>query len=125
MPCVLWGEMFSAKNMTEVGAAGGTLDLGAISIRIAQFLYCTGDGVVKTGPAAAGIEFIFRMKKNRSALAANIGSFAKKLVVFPAERSFGAFMKDHTLFFGCKRFHFVHDFLVLFSECTCDQRMKM
>lgn len=125
MSCVFWGETFSAKNMPEVGAAGSTLDLGAISIRIEQFLYCAGDGIVKTGPTATGIEFIFRMEKSRPALTANVGSLAKKLVVFPAERSFGAFMKDHAFFFGCKRFHFVHDFLDLFLECTCDQRRKM
>jgi hypothetical protein len=57
MPGIFLGFMLAAEDMPQVGAAGGAGYFGAPAIGVRHFFDPAGDGVIETGPAAAGIEF--------------------------------------------------------------------
>jgi len=95
--------------MPEMSAARGTLDLGAVPIRIQQLFDSPRDGVVETGPAAACVKFIVGLVEKGTTLATDVGSIFKEIIIFSTKRTFGAFMQDDMFFFGRKRFHLGHN----------------
>ena len=59
MPGVFWGEPFANEYMTKVPAAISANNFRPAAIGIGYTKYGAGDLIVKTGPAATGIEFVF------------------------------------------------------------------
>jgi hypothetical protein len=87
--------------MTKMGTTNSTLDFGPVSIRVWQFLYGPRNSFVKTGPPTTRMKFTIGIEEVCTALTADIDTSFKEIIVFPLERSFGTFMEDHLLFFGC------------------------
>lgn len=102
MAGVLLCEPFAKENMSQVTVAVGTHYLCPTTVRVAQPCHCTGDLVVKAGPAASGIELGCGFVQWCITLFAVICAWLVVLVVLPAKGSFGSFFKDYTLFFPGK-----------------------
>ncbi len=99
MTRVLIGEVFADKNMSQVGAAVCTLNLGAHPIWVRQPLHSTGDFVLETWPTAVGFKLALGTIKFGAAAFANICAFLPKREVFTSERHLGAFVNYYLLLF--------------------------
>ena len=102
MTRILLGEVFADKNMSQVGAAVCTLNLGAHPIWVRQPLHSAGDFVVETWPTAVGIKLALGTIEFGAAAFANICAFLPKREVFTSERHLGAFVNYYLLLFRCE-----------------------
>ena len=61
---------------------------------------CDGvrQGIIKTGPAASGIEFVFRPEQRRTAFAAGIDARLKEADEFPGKGRFRSLVFDNAFF---------------------------
>lgn len=99
MPRVLSREPFAQKYMAEVAAARSTDNFRAPPVSIGDAFHRPGNFVVKTRPAAARIELVFRTIQLRLALPADINAWCKMLVVFTRAGILGTFMQNDARFF--------------------------
>lgn len=83
-------------------ATGIAQNFDATTICIGHLFDCAGNFVVKTWPAAARIEFVFRAVQGRIALTAKISTGSFKIVIFARKRPFGSFFQDDVFFFWTK-----------------------
>jgi hypothetical protein len=90
------------KNMTEVriaiGAANFSPDHAMAGIQNFRDSFFAG-GLVKSGPAASGVEFGVRQKQLRAAGTAGIAALLKELIVFPREGSFRSTLSKNAVAF--------------------------
>ena len=92
MPSVFLGNTFAFKNVTKMSPAVATknLDSGAICINLTSD--CPLNLIVKSGPAAVRLEFIFRAVQWLLTLTTDVASGLKVIVVFARKRALGAFL---------------------------------
>lgn len=69
--------------MSQVSSAMGAGDFRALAGVLANFSDGVRQGVVKAGPSAAGIEFVFRPEQGFPAFAADKVPCSKKLTNLP------------------------------------------
>ena len=98
MTRVLFCEVLADKNVSQVGAAVGTLNLRSHPIWVRQLFHCAGDFVVEAWPATVGFKLVLGSVKFGAAPFADVGAFLPKSKVFSFKRHFGAFV-DYDLFF--------------------------
>lgn len=98
MARVFFRDAFAAENVAEVRAAGVALDLGPPTVRIDQFPYGSGNGIVKSRPAALRVELVRRAVEFRAAAFADVGACFEELIVFTAARRFGSLVLDDPFF---------------------------
>ena len=88
MPGVFGGKAFAFKNVAQVAAAMGADDLRAASVGVGQAAHGLGQGVVKAGPAAAGVKLVFGAEQGCAALAAEVSSRRLGMYIGSAEGRF-------------------------------------
>lgn len=108
-------KSFTFKNVSQVGAARGTGDFCAPSIRVQTAAYSAWDFLIEAGPSTTGMKFCFRLVEWCVAPPANIGSGFEKVIIFTAERRFGAFVFDYVSLFRVKS---VPGHLSSFLDCS-------
>jgi len=99
---VLFCEVLANKNVSQVGAAVGTLNLRSHPIWVRQLFHCAGDFVVEAWPATVGFKLVLGSVKFGAAPFADVGAFLPKSKVFSFKRHFGAFADYYLFLFRCK-----------------------
>ena len=56
---VFGSEAFAGEDVTQVAAAIGTVNFRTLAVWVGQASHGAGDLIVKTWPAAEGVEFVF------------------------------------------------------------------
>ena len=99
---------FAGEDVSEVGAATGAGDLGAVhaeGVVVCEFDFVAGFGGVEGGPAAACVELGFGGEEFLSAGGAGVGSAFVEVVVFSGRRArSGAFFAEDGVLFGGEDF---------------------
>jgi len=91
-------ETFPFEHMAEVAPAPRALDLHTLSVRIGEATDRPRDLLVERGPAAVGIELVFRPVERGSAPLALVRSGLGLALVFSGERWLGPFVDDQPLY---------------------------
>ena len=94
---ILRSQAFSIENVSQMASAAGACDFRAPPA--ARMDACDGvrQGIIKTGPAASGIEFVFRPEQRRTAFAAGIDARLKEADEFPGKGRFRSLRsEEHT-----------------------------
>ncbi len=105
MSGVFGGKTFAFKNVAQVTAAGGAEDFRTPAVGVGTAAPGSGHFVVKTGPAAAGVELVAGAVQRGPAAAADIGSVGLVVPVAAAEGRFRGPRFNNGLFFGIQGFH--------------------
>ncbi len=100
MARVFGRKTFAGKDVSEVAAAVGADDLGALPVRVGDTPYRPWDLVVEAGPAAERMEFVRRAIQRRIASFAGVAAGGVMQVVRPGEGPFRALVYDDAFFFG-------------------------
>lgn len=110
------------KHVSQMRITFGTDHFGAdhAVTDIADFDHGTcANGLIKTRPAATGVEFSLRVEQGRIAADAVIDTIGFGAVVFARERSLGALEAAHVVLLGIEhRAPFFQGFLQLFHSPT-------
>lgn len=93
-------EMLPGEDVTEVRAAVIASNFGAQAVGIQSPGDRTGNFVIETGPATAGIEFVFGAVKFGTTLPTDICAGALFVVIFAGKRSLRALIYNHAFFLG-------------------------
>jgi hypothetical protein len=95
---ILRSQAFSIENVSQMASAAGACDFRAPPA--ARMDACDGvrQGIIKTGPAASGIEFVFRPEQRRTAFAAGIDARLKEADEFPGKGRFRSLVFDNAFF---------------------------
>ncbi len=96
-------ETLTCKDVTQMSVACLADDFGARSIRVGNALDRTGNFLIKTRPAAAGMEFSRRGVEWCVAAATEVRPFDKKIIVLARTWTLGSFVDDNALFFRGER----------------------
>lgn len=99
--CVLWGVAFAGEDMAQMAGAIGAEYFSAATISIGDLVYCTGDLIVKTGPAAVGFELGSVLEQFCAALFAGVKALFEVIIVLSREGRFRSLVDDDILFPGC------------------------
>ena len=99
MPRVFRGEFLAAENVPQMTAAGCAQYLGPAPVGISDIFDAAKNLIVKTGPAAAGMEFAPGIVKRCITAAAKVRPRIGSRFIFTGERRFGAFVYDNLFFF--------------------------
>lgn len=83
--------------MTKVSVTIRTTNLGARSI--GNTFYGTANFLIKTWPAASGVEFVIGAIQLSVAALANVGAVLKVIIVLATEGRLGPLALDDVLFF--------------------------
>lgn len=100
MSRIFFGQMFALKHMTQMAVAvcAGNFGAGPIGIRCA--LHSTRNFLIKTWPAAAGMEFSIRGIQCGITAPTNICTLFIKVIVLTGKRTLRSFMDNDCLLFG-------------------------
>lgn len=99
MAGVLSGKTLPGEHVPEMASAVGAHNLCAASVCIRDPFYGTWYFIVKTGPSAVRIEFVFGMIEGCIALAAHVGTTGFVIGILAGKSAFRAFVQDHPGFF--------------------------
>ena len=105
MTRIFGGKPLSLKHMAQMAAAFGANNFRPFAVCVGHAAHGPRNFRIKTGPAAAGIKFIFTFKKRRTALAAHIRPFRFVAAILAAKRGFRPFIQNDTGFFFTQWFH--------------------
>lgn len=86
--------MFTGKDMAQVCAAVCTLNFRPETVGIRQFLHGSRNFLIKTGPPAAGMEFIVRTIQLRIALLTNVRPLFEVIIVLTRKRRLCSLVLD-------------------------------
>ena len=92
MPDVLFGDALAFEHMAQVAITLTAEDLNSVAIGIDFPANRAWYFVVEGGPAAMGLEFVFRTIQWLITLATNVNAGIKMIVVFPCKGPFSAFL---------------------------------
>ena len=102
MASILRCHLLSEKHMAEMAAAVVAENLRADAVGVGLPFDGAFYLVVEAGPAAVGLELRRRFVKRCPASRAGVGSFFVMVVIFAAERAFGAFVNYNALLLAGK-----------------------
>lgn len=94
MPRIFFRKMFTGEDMAQVCAAIRTLNFCSKAVGIRQFLHGSRNFLIKTGPPAAGMEFIVRTIQLRITLLTNVRPLFEVIIVLTRKRRFGSLVLD-------------------------------
>src|SRR6056297_853067 len=97
MPGIFWCKTLSFKHMTKVTSTITAYNLGTYSICILLARNSAFNFIIKAGPPAMTVEFIFRPEQGSVAALANINSLLFVIYVFSGPRSFCSFLINYIL----------------------------
>lgn len=98
MTRVFLGKAFPFKDVPQVASAVGTHNFGSTSVGVGDSFHAIGKMFVKAWPAAAAMEFGFRVIDGQIALAADERSVVLVVGVFARVRVFSPLVMNHVAF---------------------------
>jgi hypothetical protein len=105
VPRVLRGEALAEEDVPQVAAAGRTLDLDPLTVRVRKPLHRAGDLLVEARPATARVELGVRDIERCVTAAAHVRALLEEVVVLTAERGLRALVNDDPRFCWRERIH--------------------